>query len=47
VGWNAALGRAAATAAVTAPFAIAVFPLLHWVLARLGYARSQGGFFNF
>ncbi len=47
VGWSVALWRCTATALVTAPFAIPVFPLLHWLLTSLGYQRTQGGYFNF
>lgn len=47
VGWTVALWRCTASALVTAPFAIPLFPLMHWVLGALGFQRSQGGYFNF
>lgn len=47
VGWSVALWRCTATALVTAPFAVPLFPLLHWTLGQLGVHRTQGGFLNF
>lgn len=47
VGWSVALWRCTATALVTAPFAVPVFPLLHQLLGLLGLGSPQGGFRNF
>lgn len=47
VGWSVALWRCTATALVTAPFAVPVFPLLHWLMGNLGLSRTQGGYLNF
>lgn len=47
VGWSVALWRCTATALVSAPFAVPLFPLLHWLLGLLGLQRGQGGLRNF
>ena len=47
VGWSAGLWRCLTTAAVTAPFTVPVFPLLHWGLAAIGMRRIQGGYWGF
>lgn len=47
VGWSAGLWRCFAMAAVTAPFAVPIFPLLHLGLRGLGFSRLQGGYWGF
>lgn len=47
IGWSVALGRCAATALATAPFAVPLFPLMHSGLRALGVPRRHDGTFSF
>jgi rod shape-determining protein MreD len=47
VGWSEGLWRCLTTAAVTAPFAMPIFPLMHFGLRAMGMRRLQGGYWGF
>ena len=45
IGWSRAVVRCACMAAASAPVAVMIYPLFHWLLARLGVGRA-GGYWN-
>ena len=47
IGWSSALVRCFGIALSSAPFAMALFPVLHWALHKAGIQPIAGGFWNF
>ena len=46
IGWSNAITRWGSIALATGPFAVFLYPLIHFALGRVGIPRAAGGYWN-